>query len=283
MSKNGYDISVAYRVYPGISKQPVIFPQDKYRLAELCLKSFTASLGKLRVKMWAILDGCPLKYEKLFSRYFNKKDLVFVRLNGEGNAATFQKQIEILTKQDDSEQVYFAEDDYYYLADQIPEMLDFLRIHHDVDFVSPYDHPDYYSLVLHNRVNQIRVSANKHWKSVNSTCLTFLTRKSVLIQTRKTFETYRKRNFDASIWLSLTKQKVRDPIAIARFLSKDLMLFKIIVKAWLFCWRQIVFGQKWTIWVPMPSVATHLERDGLAPGYDWLNAFQLSKRVTRGR
>ena len=282
MTNGSYDISVAYRIYPGISKQPVVFPGSKLLLAELCLKSFKKSLGKLHVKIWAILDGCPMSYEKLFLRYFDKKDLVFVRLNGVGNATTFQKQIEILTEQRDSDQVYLAEDDYLYLPNQIPAMVNFLCSNNDVDFVSPYDHPDYYRLILHQGKSLIRAFDNKHWRTVNSTCLTFLTKKSTLVQTREVFETYRGRNFDASIWLSLTKQKLINPIAAARFLTENIMLFKIIVKAWLFCWRQILFGTKWTIWVPIPSAATHLERDSLSPTYDWLKILALSKRRMRG-
>jgi hypothetical protein len=39
--------------------------------------------------------------------------------------------------------VYFAEDDYFY-RDCVDEMIELIRNRRNVDFVTPYDHPDYY-------------------------------------------------------------------------------------------------------------------------------------------
>ena len=49
-----YDLVVAYRLYPKVSKsaQSLPFGDDKALLAETCLKSFKDSLGSLRVKFW---------------------------------------------------------------------------------------------------------------------------------------------------------------------------------------------------------------------------------------
>ena len=66
MKKKNYDITVAYRIYPEISKSPAIFSKDKDKLAEFCLKSFKNSLGSLKAKIFAILDKCPQEYEELF-------------------------------------------------------------------------------------------------------------------------------------------------------------------------------------------------------------------------
>jgi len=89
-----YDVAVAYRIYPKVSRVPPVFPNDKYKLSELCLKSFKDSLGSLKVKMFVLLDNCPPSYEDLFKRYFDEQDLEFIRLNGVGNRATFDMQIE---------------------------------------------------------------------------------------------------------------------------------------------------------------------------------------------
>jgi hypothetical protein len=62
MGDHRFDLAVAYRVYPGISKEPAVHADDKLRLAELCLRSFKEALGTLRVKVWALLDGCPPEY-----------------------------------------------------------------------------------------------------------------------------------------------------------------------------------------------------------------------------
>ena len=53
MVKETKDLAIAYRIYPGISKIPPIYSDDKFKLSELCLRSFKQSLGGLRVKIWA--------------------------------------------------------------------------------------------------------------------------------------------------------------------------------------------------------------------------------------
>src|SRR5439155_9193533 len=123
----------------------------KLRQAEACLKSFRKSVGNLRTKMWVLMDACPGEYEELFARYFDPQDLVFVKMLGIGNTRTFAKQIDILLEQGDADLVYFAEDDYLYLPSQFHLMIDFLQTYRDVDFVTPYDHLDCYTLELHRR------------------------------------------------------------------------------------------------------------------------------------
>ena len=145
------DLVIAYRIYPKVADAAIGLPlaEDKLQLSEVCLKSLRDSLGSLRIKLWALLDGCPKEYEDLFRKYFDSNDLVLLPLGGVGNQATFAKQIEILLQQQESELVYFAEDDYFYLPGQFRCMVDFLLQHRDVHFVSPYDHLDYYTMALH--------------------------------------------------------------------------------------------------------------------------------------
>jgi hypothetical protein len=271
-----YDVAVAYRIYPRVSRVPPLFPNDKYKLSELCLKSFKDSLGSLKVKMFVLLDNCPPSYEDLFKRYFDEHDLELIRLNGVGNRATFDMQIDILLDQNFSEIVYFAEDDYLYLPNQFESMVKFLRDEEEVDFVSPYDHLDYYVDEIHKYKSHIRFFDNRHWRTVAGTCLTFLTTRSVLRSTRNVFKTYASRNTDGGIWLSLTKYQVFSPFAIAkhvRHLNDKKMRGKLIDMigfAWLFCWRQIVFGKRRKVWVPIPCIATHMESDYLAPTFCWI-------------
>jgi len=165
--------------------------------------------------------------------------------------------------------VYFAEDDYFYLADQFSSMIEFLRADPEVDFLSPFDHLDCYHLALHRTPKWIRTYAGRHWRTASSTCLTFLTRKTTLVKYRATFESYVSGNFDSSLWLSLTKQRVCNPWFLIRSLVGGWFEWKIIVKAWLYCWRQILFGKKLKLWVPVPGIATHLDAHSLSPGIDW--------------
>lgn len=266
-----YDLAIAYRIYPKVAKPALELPfsEDKLKLSEICLRSFKESLGELRVKIWVLLDACPPEYEELFRKYFAKEDLTLIPLPGVGNQTTFRKQIEILLEQNESELVYFAEDDYLYLPRQFSQMICYLRDHEDVHFVSPYDHLDCYRLEIHQHPKRIRVYKAHHWRTAASTCLTFLTRKETLRQKAAVFRTYCWRNQDCSLWLSLTKHSLFSPFRFFRFLRRQPAFAKLMAEAWLYCWPQILFGSTMTLWVPVPGIATHLDANALSPTVDW--------------
>jgi hypothetical protein len=277
------DLAIAYRIYPKVADAALGLPfsEDKLQLSEVCLRSLKDSLGNLRVKLWVLLDGCPKEYEELFRKYFDKADLNLIPLSGLGNQATFAKQIELLLQQQDSEIVYFAEDDYFYLPGQFRSMVDFLVEHKDVHFVSPYDHLDYYTMALHRSLELSMTFGHREWRTVASTCLTFLTRRKTLAETESVFRGYKRRSLDCSLWLSLTKERVFDPFFFAAHLFRDSSSSKIVLKAWLYFWPQILFGRKWRLWVPVPPVATHLDANALAPNVDWRALMEQSKeRIT---
>jgi hypothetical protein len=43
--------------------------------------------------------------------------------------------------------------------------------------------------------------------------------------------------------------------------------------AWFFRWRQILFGRRYSLWTPSPSIATHMIAGQEAPGVDWQKEF----------
>ncbi len=266
-----YDLAVAYRIYPKVSKPALGLPfsDDKARLAEVCLQSFRRSLGDLRVKLWVLLDGCPPEYAEMFRRCFASEDLELIPLPGIGNYGTFNRQIEILLAQNAAELVYFAEDDYFYLPDQFRLMMDFIRAHSDADFVSPFDHLDCYTMELHRAPTWLRSSQGRHWRTAASTCLTFLTTRRTLAETARVFRTYARKNYDSSLWLALTKERVTQPWSWIRLARRQPFTAKILAKAWLFGWSNILFGKRRKLWTPVPSIATHLDAASLAPGVDW--------------
>src|SRR6185295_15512747 len=104
MSQFGYDVAAAYRIYPKVSaNRPPIFAEDKFKLAELCFKSFKDSLAGLRVKLWVLLNACPPVYEKIFTELWAPEDLILVRYEGVGAGTTLHEQSRILTEQTDAE------------------------------------------------------------------------------------------------------------------------------------------------------------------------------------
>lgn len=277
-----HKLTIAYRIYPKVSKHPPIFAEDKFALSELCLSSLIDSLaGNIDYKFIALLDKCPKEYEDLFKKYIPENRLEILNLPGIGNAGTFIKQIDLLLSQNHSEFVYFAEDDYFYLPGQFVSMLDFMAKNNDVDFVSPYDHLDNYTLELHNYKSEIRIASDKHWQNISTTCLTFLAKKESLVKAKGIFKTYAKRNYDASIWLSITKINAFNLKILFKHLTKaifqkskyDFIFGLIYFKTYRFGLLNLLFSKKVKLWSPMPSIATHMEDNFLAPNIDWETYF----------
>jgi hypothetical protein len=266
-----YDVAIAYRVYPGISKTPAFYATDKRRLAELGLRSLRLALEDVRVRLYAILDGCPPDYEELILRYFSKEHTEIVHRPRVGNAATFLEQLDYLIAQPHAEFVYLAEDDYLYRPGTFRWLLEFAQQNPHAHFVAPHDYPDYYTMALHRGCVQLQIAEQYHWRTAGTTTLTFLTRRSILRGTQSVWRTYARGNFDASMWMALTKHAVLHPLRNVR----NYHAAAIWAKAWIYGFRQILFGRRWNLWVPIPSMATHLERTTLAPGVDWNAVRQL--------
>jgi hypothetical protein len=263
-------VAVAYRIYPKVSKAPFVFKDDKFELAEVCLKSFKSSLIGCKVKIWVLLDGCPPSYKRLFLKYFKKSELIFIDLNSYGNHKTFDLQLDILKSQNFSEVVYFAEDDYVYLPAQFKKMLNLMNVNENIDFITPYDHLDYYTSEFAQDLSDIYLTHNHHWKRAGSTCLTFLARKAALIHAEACFRSYKKGNRDVSIWASITKHKVFNfSQFIKNVLKLNLSYCRIIMDAWRFSSIHIIFRKKQILVSPIPSLATHAESLFLAPTINW--------------
>lgn len=275
MNEYKYDLAVAYRIYPKMSAHlPSVFSDNKLKLAELCLKSFKASLGNLRVKIWVLLDNCPAAYEAMFARLWLPKDLVFQRYPGVGDAATFREQSRILMEQTDAEYIYLAEDDYFYLPGQFAQSVSFLKQNPDAHFVSPYDHPDIYATELHALPREARTIGEKQWNSCFSTTHTMLTTRQTLRESKAVFlRSYGKVSPDLSKWMALTKRHVFNPLVFMRWAFTNQFWAGSIFYAWRFCWRQILFGKKYTLWIPHPAIATHMVAGMEAPGINWQQEF----------
>ncbi len=277
-----YDLAVAYRIYPKVSANPPpIFAEDKFKLAELCVKSFKKSLGNLRVKIWVLLNNCPPEYETLFTQLWPADDLVLVRYPGVDGGTTLHEQQRLLMEQTDAEIVYLAEDDYFYLPDQFQLLIDFMKQNPDADFATPYDCLDLHVTDLHKCIDEIRPQGGKHWRSSLSTTHTFLARRTALIECRPLFD----RLFhafsgrvspDLAMWMAMTKKRVFNPVKFVAWLARHRYWSASIFLAWVYCWRQILFARRFTLWTPTPSIATHVDCKLEAPGIDWRQKYRAS-------
>lgn len=263
------DLTIAYRIFPGITKAPPIFGNDKLRLSELCLKSFIRSLGGVDFKLFAVLDSCPKPYEQLFERIVPAERLEFVRLSKAGNPGSFGAQLDLLTHQNRSKYVYFAEDDYFYLENAMAEAVQFLDTHSEIDLLTLYDHPDYYSHPLHQHPRDIIKYGGRTWQSVATTCMTFLGRAESVARLRDAFSTYSRKDYDNAMWLSITRRRLHNPFYLLRHIC-DVSTLKMFAKGWLHTPSRNLFGRRYKLYAAMPSLANHLDGTHDAPGIDWM-------------
>ena len=267
-----FDLAVCYRIYPGVSRDPIFGFKEKLPLVRLNLETFKESLGDLKIKLWVLLDNCPPAYADLLKTLFPQTAMELIPLGGEGNGATFLRQVKILTEQTDADLVYFAEDDYLYLPRSLERTAAFMRRHPEADFVTPYDHADFHSKFVHQfRTPEIFEDGHR-WRTVAATCLTFMARRAALVESAPVFRTYN-RNSDLAMWMALTKKRVCNPWSWIRSCSDGLYFPASHALAWRHAWRQILFGKRRTLWVPTPGLITHMENSGLAPGVDWEKIF----------
>ena len=284
-----YDLLVVYRICGVMSRTaPPIFAGDKYLLSKVALESFKESLGKLRVKMWVLLDKCPESYNQLFKDLWPAEDLVLEHHPGIGNRGTLLRQFQIVAEQEFSELAYLAEDDYVYHPKSFEDVVTLLREHPEVDFVTPYFHSDYDTLPMHRHHQHVINCAGRTWKTVKTTTGTFATRTKIFRETHPIFRTLLQKVLfsqmtDVGVWLALTKYGVLNPVSWITWPVQNRFFAWSLFTAWWLAWRQILFGKKYELWVTDPSLCTHLAVGLLAPGWDWNKDFETRIAKIKGQ
>jgi hypothetical protein len=268
-----YDLTITYRICPKMSKNPAGNFANKFEFSKFCLESFKKSLEDLNVKIYALLDNCPKEYEALFTNNFNKEDLEIIHTNL-GNKGTFKKQIEILLNQNDSEIVYFAEDDYFYIKD-IKNMVDFIKSE-KADFVTPYEHTGCYTdgHIIKNKETSF---GNQKYITVQHACLTFMTTKKNLLANKRYLTIFSNWfGSDFTVWgcITLGTTYFKYIKLLLNYHNYTLVNFKVYGSMFLFAIHRFIFNKKYKLFMPVPSFATHMENDNLAPNIDWGQYFK---------
>lgn len=271
-----YDIAIAYRCYPKISKKPFQWSDDKLSMICWWLESLLRCTQDLKVKLYIIDDGCPIERQKDIKKYIESVDFEYITTPSIGNAGTFKKQVELLSHQKDAAFVYFAEDDYIYTDKGFSEWIQLLK-NNKADFVTLFDHRGHYT-AYHHSIQHHYIIDDTHqriWKTLPSTCMTFMTSKTILLETQQYLLKYSAWVRDYPLRLWLTKYNIFRWIDIDRS-YKDKLLYTIKIPAtrlhlgmlWIKCWKQVLFGKKYRLYCPVPSIATHLESEDRAPLVD---------------
>jgi len=155
-----------------------------------------------------------------------------------GNSGSFIKALEIANSYKDDDIVYFVEDDYLHKPKSKDIILEGLEI---ATFVTLYDHPDKYLLDSPNPIvrsigaetSKVYLTNSTHWKTTNSTTMTFAARISDIKNTGNIMRNYVKNTTpdDYNMW-------------------RELLQFRDLI-------------------VPIPGYATHCHDPWICPLVDW--------------
>lgn len=102
--------------------------------------------------------------------------------------------------------------------------------------VSPYDHPNFYRMrELHSNQTTIELVNDTHWRSTERNTLTFAIKNSIF---KENYEIFKKYGYlDGDTWYEL-------------------------------------LANGHSLWVPIPSLATHMVVDNLAPSVEWYQIWE---------
>lgn len=238
MSQSSQHLYILYRSTGGDNRKN----RPPYYSKMLCLQSFLRAFEHVRdrASVTFINDG-PMPEDRLA---IMEKWGKVVPFPGLGNSPSYRRTLAMVDELPDDSLVYFAEDDYLYTEEAFVKLLAAFDSLPEIDYVTLFDHMDRYIRNDDSRrgYSRVYVAGGLHWRTVESTCMTFGARTARLKQ-------------DAWIHrLGTVPGTPRDRII----------------------WR-CTQGEKWFFWKfpkrtligPIPSLATHMDPEGLAPNVDW--------------
>lgn len=247
------EVSVLYRTYSGENKAP----RPKWYSKELCLKSILISFNLLRqqvsTKFHLIFDG-KLNPQDEWSKTIKRLVEPLGKITEKpyyGNIDSTINTIYLASNYPDNHIVIIAEDDYLWLAPSLIGLyhsLTELPIHYS----TPYDHPVRYQpdyplgADYPHWHNTIYITSDRHWRTQESTCMTFASTPRTIREDMKYFEKYK----DNKKGKPEDRELFREIQGLGNYRYKYPNSPRVLVG-------------------PIPSLATHVHLPWLAPLVDW--------------
>jgi len=192
-------MQIIYRISPfKPDNLPVFFPGDKWKLVEMCHKSFLKAGGNL-YKTTYIIDSCD--WGKTFGEYGE-----VVEINAHNKNASLLTAYDVAIKMDDN--ILFIEDDYLWVDNTITLIEKALET---LSVLSPYDHPAHYIEDRFDHKFEIKLIGTQTYRTCPSNTHTFAIRNEVLkqnIEMMRRFgvsdhEMFTELNKSAQLWCSV--------------------------------------------------------------------------------
>jgi hypothetical protein len=184
--------------------------KPEYVNNESCLKNFCDVFFNYKHEIYVIADNCNNNTINMIEKYI---DPVNIEKTSIGNGAgTFNLALDKALKLNDTDIVYFVENDYLHLPSSdiiLKEGIDL-----NASFISLYDHPDKYMTpekggnpycISGGEDTIVYLTASTHWKMTNSTTMTFASKVSTLKKFEYILRKHTSTNhpYDFAMWLEL--------------------------------------------------------------------------------
>jgi hypothetical protein len=236
------NVPFVYRQYPGENPDK---GRPPCRSKELALRSFLGACDRVRCEKRLIVAVDAAELPGRFGRLLGGRPGRVLCLGGLGNAGSHLEVMDPLVAGGAADTFYVSEDDCPCRPAALVALVDAMVTLEGADDLTLYDHPDLYTR-SDDRCppggDPIRLSSTSHWRSGESTCMTFGGRREALRQ-------------DAPIHRRDSRAAV----------PRDRRIWHETRGLGRYLWR----FPKRSLLAPLPSLATHLEPDYLAPFVDW--------------
>jgi hypothetical protein len=211
------------------------------------LKTIEASDVSFYIHLNLVFDGAIESFNNNFvSKYFNiskvestkkysKKVVLINAGSGDASGNKVMEMIETSKEIDDDDLIYTLENDYLHTNDWLKKVEELHHSKNHFHYVTLYDHPDKYEHTSHyvkrydSLVSKIFVTDSHHWRTMSSTCFSFISK--------------------------------------AKYFRTDIFYFRRLRDVFILPFLKIY--KKRVLFSAIPSLSTHCMDKYLAPTIDW--------------
>jgi hypothetical protein len=196
-----------------------IFQEDKFKLNQLCLRSFVQAFKEIKPLVIFIMDYCDPQrmYSEMIEKTVPFDKVIYASWSGIN--ATALKAYEMAKIYPD-DVILFQECDYLYRPNIGKQFVEVIK---EFGLVSPYDHPDFYSRFdIHPKEVELKLFNNEHFRISRRNTMTFGMTKEVFERQKDILEKYG--YLDNEVWIEMAAHGnyLHTPIpAFATHMAKD--------------------------------------------------------------
>jgi hypothetical protein len=145
---------------------------------EKCFVNLLNTIEGKNVDLHLVMDG---NIENNFVKKYQDKYILHT-IDAKSDQVSFWKTWEIAKQTLISEKdlVYFLENDYLHVENWVEKIIELFSTYNNLNYVSLYDHNDkYFPEHIGNAVSNIYTTFTHHWRTILSTCGSFIVNKQI--------------------------------------------------------------------------------------------------------